>query len=589
MNPADTVPHPVVSDAEALSFVPTLFVLQGPDKGRTFHASDESTIVGRLSDQVPLTDNSISRHHAELRRDNGEWIIRDHHSSNGTYVNGNRVYDVVPLKHGDQVRMGSTLMVFGAEESTQRFVGSSRTQDLIELAADERSLDSSILASASAGDQSVILASPETSDAVHAWNIVYQFAETLGRFASVNELLEHLTDIIFGHLPVDRIFILMRSTPGEPLKPQVVRYRTPSRTRPSKITTSGRIINHVLHTHEGILCANAQSDSRFGADSKDGSLHRLGLRSVICVPILARGEVVGVIHIDCSMARHTYTHPQLLLATTIGKLAGMAIENAKLIKEQVEHERLAAIGETVAHLSHNIRNILQGLRSGADVIEIGLDKQNLANVRSGWQIVQRNLERTYRLATNMLSFSKQREPLIEMAALNPVLEDVILLTQRQADDKGVMLLTDLEPLPNIPLDLDGIHQVATNIVINALDAAPKNSGRVVVRTQFDAELPAVKLTVTDNGPGIASADMAHVFDAFRSTKGHGGTGLGLAASKKIVEELGGTIQVTCSPEGTSLVVQLATVRTRLADSEKEHPPTARDRSVSPMNPSAPVA
>lgn len=550
----------------------TLYVLQGPDKGRTFSTIEEACVLGRESTQIPLTDNSISRRHAELRKESGSWVLEDFHSSNGTYLNGKRIYQTTRINHGDQIKLGSTLMVFSGDESVERFSGVSQTHDLVELGAEDESLDSSILASAAASEESVILASPEASDAVHAWNIMYQLAEAIGAFASVDEFLERMADIVFNYLKVDRMFILMRGDEGGELKPRVVRYRTRTRGERSKITTSRRIVNHVMKTKEGVLCANAQADARFGAEAKDSSIHRLGLRSVICVPILTHDAVEGIIHLDCAMGTHTYTQQQLLLATAIGKMAGMAIENARLIQQRVATERLAAVGETVAHLSHNIRNILQGMRSGADVIDMALKTQSLEHVGAGWQVVQRNVERTYRLATNMLSYSAQRVPRIEMGQLNKVVAEAVALTQRQADDKGVMLLTDLDDLPAIPLDADGMYQVATNIIINAIDATPKDRGRVLVSTSYDPHEDRVTLSISDNGHGIPDDHIGRIFDAFHSTKGHGGTGLGLAAAKKIVDELRGSLEVKTSDEGTTMLVRLHTVETKLADANKTHGP-----------------
>ncbi|MEE9296504.1 MAG: GAF domain-containing sensor histidine kinase, partial [Phycisphaerae bacterium] len=442
----------------------------------------------------------------------------------------------------------------------------------VEWDLEDKPIDSSILASASASEESVILASPEAYDAVHAWNVMYQLAETIGTFVSVVDFLERVTDIISKHLQVDRIFILMREEHSDELQPYVIRQRDRDNAKRGKITTSRRIINHVLSTREGVLCANAQSETRFGADQKDASIHHLGLRSVICVPILTREDVAGVIHLDCSMANHTYTQQQLLLTTAIGKMVGMAIENERLIQSRVEHERLAAVGETVAHLSHNIRNILQGMRSGADVIGTALKRGSLENVRAGWEIVQRNLERTYRLASNMLTFSKDRQPHIELAQLNKLIEEVLQLTRQSASDKGATVETELDDLPPVPLDVDGIHQVITNIITNALDACPKGSGRIVVRTFLDDSAHQVMMSITDNGPGIPDSERKRIFDPFYSNKGHGGTGLGLAVAKQIVDELAGVIEVDSSADGTTFTVRLSTAHAELADSDETHGP-----------------
>src|SRR5947199_1523987 len=93
--------------------------------------------------------------------------------------------------------------------------------------------------------------------------------------------------------------------------------------------------------------------------------------------------------------------------------AGMAIQNAKLYQAGLEAERLAAIGETTAALSHSIKNILQALRGGADVVEMGIRGNNLPQVAKGWRVADRNLVRIYNLTTNLLAYSRPREPRLE--------------------------------------------------------------------------------------------------------------------------------------------------------------------------------
>jgi signal transduction histidine kinase len=321
------------------------------------------------------------------------------------------------------------------------------------------------------------------------------------------------------------------------------------------------------------LCANALTDDRFGGDSKQDSIHRLGLRSIICVPIVARDKVHGVFHLDCSMSHHTYTQEQLRLVVAIGRLAGMAIENQRLQESRVQTERLAAAGEAVAYLSHHIRNILQGMQGGAEVVELGLKREALEPVKSGWGQIRRNLNRIYILALNMLTFSKERRPRIETAQLNRIVEDVIALVQSKADEHQVMLLTDLEEMPAVPMDPDGMHQVAHNIILNAIEAAPSEGGRVNITTRYFARDARVVLSIQDNGPGIRDEDRGRIFDAFHSSKGHGGTGLGLAAAKKIVTELEGVIDVEgAAGEGTTFHIRLPAVHVRLADSDKTHGP-----------------
>lgn len=521
----------------------TLYVLRGPDKGLTYQTDDDCVVIGRLSDQVKLTDDSVSRQHAELRRSNGAWQIVDRSSSNGTYLNGRRVFGPTRLQHGDQIKVGASILVFSGERSVERAAGPSAIGDLVDLDAGNGAGESAILSAIAASDDSVILQPPETADQVAACNAMYQIAEMMGAEAHIDEFLERVADIIFAHLTVDRLVVLMKQNGARELTPQVVRFRARQGGPRPRIVTSRKIINHVAKRKEGILCANAMTDVRFTADDNQDSIHQLGLRSVICVPILAHDEVQGVFHMDCSMSRHTYTQEQLRLAVAIGRMAGLAIENTRLLESRVRNERLAATGEAVAHLSHEIRNILQGLRSGADVVELGLGKPSVELIRSGWRIVQRGIERSMVLATNMLTFSKDRAPSVQMAQLNAAVAEAMGFVQRAADEKSVVLLSELEEMPPIPIDPDGVRQVVQNLLLNAVQAVAAGEGRVNVRTRFDEARQVAVLSIADNGPGIPKDRLGKIFEPFFSTKGHAGTGLGLAAASKIVAELKGRIEV----------------------------------------------
>ena len=558
--------------------MPTLHVLQGPDKGRTYQTPDEPAVIGRSSDQINLSDHTASRRHAEIRPNNGSWLLLDLNSSNGTYLNGQRVVSPTLLRHGDQIKVGSTLLVFTGQEHVEAFSGPDMIRDLVDFDISPSKGGSSILTKVDASEESVILQPPETADAVVAWNVVYKIADAIGAIESVAAFLERVADILFEHLIVDHLVLLMGADEGSKLTPQVVRYRSRDKERRPKIVTSRTIINHVLKTKEGVLCANAMTDDRFTGESKQDSIHRLGLRSIICVPIIARDKIHGVFHLDCSMSHHTYTQEQLRLAVAIGRLAGMAIENQRLLESRVQTERLAAAGEAVAYLSHHIRNIVQGMQGGAEVVELGMKRQTVETIQSGWAMVRRNLDRIYILAMNMLTFSKDRAPKIEMAQLNKIVEDVIALVQSRGDEHGVMILTDLEEMPAIPLDPEGMHQVAHNIILNAIEAAPATGGRVNISTKYQPQRVGgsearVTFSIGDNGPGIPPDERDRIFDAFHSSKGHGGTGLGLAAAKKIVSELNGVIEVeSVVGEGTTFHVKLPAVHVRLADSDKTHGP-----------------
>ena len=328
------------------------------------------------------------------------------------------------------------------------------------------------------------------------------------------------------------------------------------------------------------------SDARFAGGAQSDSIHAMGLQSVICVPMIAREEVLGVIYVDCAMGRHVYTEEQLRLVASIGQMAALAIEDARLVKERVRTERLAATGETVAALSHYIKNILQGMKGGSDVVTLGLRGNNLSTVEQGWQIVDRNLDKIYSLTMNMLAFAKQREPRLAPVQLTSLVQDVLKLVQRRADDKGVQVNSTLsDTMPPIMVDENGIHQVVMNIVVNAIDAVERTTGVVNVKTEYDPSRQAAILTVGDNGPGIPDEALNKVFEAFYSTKGHGGTGLGLAVAKKIVDEHLGKIELTSVVDhGTLIRVILPVDSRKRLHSDGTHGPASSADDQDPVLP-----
>jgi len=364
-------------------------------------------------------------------------------------------------------------------------------------------------------------------------------------------LLQKTLDKVFDILKADRGYILLLG-PNNELNLEAA--RVGDQLPDEQIPISRTIINEVVSKKVGVLCSNAMSDKRFAAGK---SVHDFGIRSAICVPINGREKILGVIHIDCSVSQHTYSTEQLRLLTAIGYQTGLAIENVKLHQAAVQSERLAAAGETVAFLSHHIKNILQALDAGVDVVEMGLESDDLNKAKLAWPIVQRNLERINGLILNMLAFSKAREPILENVNVNHVLRECVELVGRYADERNVALLTDIDDLPPIPADAAGLHQALLNLVSNALDAVEDGSGAVTVSTKYDSMHRNVIVKVVDNGTGIPPGQLDRIFTPFYSSKGQKGTGLGLAVAKKVVEEHQGTIEVESKPsEGTTFTITL---------------------------------
>ncbi len=257
--------------------------------------------------------------------------------------------------------------------------------------------------------------------------------------------------------------------------------------------------------------------------------------------------------------RHRFSNDHLKLMVALGHQAGLAIENTELYQAKVQAERLAAVGQTIATLSHHIKNILQGLRGGGYLVEMGLEGKDEPTIRKGWAIVEKNQAKIYNLVMDMLSFSKDREPALDPADLNATVADVVELMRSRAGELNVALeWTPAEGMPEMLLDAEGIHRAVLNIVTNAIDAAESaDGGRVAVSTSWDEEFAVARVAVSDNGVGIPEGEVGGIFRVFASTKGSRGTGLGLSVSQKIVREHGGKISVVSEPgKGSTFTIEL---------------------------------
>ena len=537
--------------------MPSLFVIQGADQGRRYEIRGRTTPLGRdPGSAIRLHDNEVSRKHAEVRLgEDATFRIADLGSANGTFVNG-RPVDSIVLRSGDQVRIGRTILLFSEGPG-------SADRDLtarVELPAKGSDDRSAILKSIPASDGSRVLEAPGSAgdwlkSRLANLQVMYQTIQAVSHILDLDELLGRVLGLVFDSVEADRAAILLLDEKGD-LVPKVARMRDAGEVDPDeRMTISRSIVEHVQQTGEGVISSDAPADRRFGAAQ---SIVDYGIREAICVPVQGRHSTLGVIYADVRAStefvtegpergrpKGRFSNEHLTLTAAIGYQAGLAVESTRFYQAKIQAERLAAVGQTIATLSHHIKNILQGVKGGSYLIEMGLNDHDEAIIRRGWGIVEKNQTKIYNLVMDMLSFSKEREPSYEIADLNETVGDVVELMASRAAELGVAL--DFRPGSDVAefrFDPEGIHRAVLNIVTNALDAAEGAPGaRVDVSTEPGPEGTTAQITVADNGPGIAPEDLGGIFELFASTKGARGTGLGLPVSRKIVREHGGDIRV----------------------------------------------
>lgn len=532
----------------------SLFVIQGSDQGRRFDLDEEAISLGRDNDNhIQLHDSEVSRHHAEVRADESGFLLVDLSSSNGTFVNGTAVTEH-QLGNGDRVQLGRSLMIFTGNDDSSSLSFADEV-DIVGQSASEAG--SRIVHSISHEEGSQILGnfseseSPWLARARSNLQIMYRTALAVSHTLDIDQLLHRIMELIFEWVEADRGCIMLLDQQTSELVPKVSRNRRQREDREKeRLEISRTILDYVLEHREGVLTSDAKDDQRWDPAA---SIVKMGIREAICVPMQGRYGIVGVIHIDTytapgrfiQRAGNKFSDEHLKLMVAIAHQAALAIEDTSYYSAMVQAERLAAMGQTIATLSHHIKNILQGIRGGSYLIEEGLKNEDNEIIGRGWTIVDKNQEKISNLVMDMLTFSKDREPDLVASDLNEVVTDVTELMTVRAKAAGVELQSNpAESIPELLFDPELLHRAILNVVTNAIDACEQSKqGRVVVSTEYVTADSKIRVVVEDNGGGIEEDDVKRIFSVFESRKGARGTGLGLPVSQKILREHGGDIHV----------------------------------------------
>ncbi|HEY3929134.1 MAG TPA: PAS domain S-box protein [Candidatus Koribacter sp.] len=222
------------------------------------------------------------------------------------------------------------------------------------------------------------------------------------------------------------------------------------------------------------------------------------------------------------------------------------ITDASMLQAKLIHsEKMAAVGQLVSGVAHEVNNPLTAIMGYADLLTSSDELP--AQARRDLSIILQEAQRTKQIVQNLLSFARQSAPHREPVDLNAVLARTLQLRQYDFVNHGVKVEESFDP--NLPLvfgDPQQLQQVFLNVVNNAYDAVRETSRGPFVRIATTARDGVVEVEITDNGSGISAPD--RIFDPFFTTKEVGkGTGLGLSICYGIVREHNG--EITCANRG----------------------------------------
>lgn len=339
--------------------------------------------------------------------------------------------------------------------------------------------------------------------------------------------------------------LVLRASNG--LNPEVIG----KASLPVGMGISGWCVKH----NEPVALEDCRRDPRFRPIEGSGEEVFMGY---LCNPLRIQNEVVGVMTARMDHP-HQWSIEEMTLFETICKLVAIVIEKSRLYYKTVESERLAAIGLSLSEIAHYIKNLLQGMSGGQYFVESGLKRGDIERSRQGWEMLDRNLRKISSLVENMLNFSRVSTPHFEHENLNGLLYEIARSIEETALRRSINLKIILDDtIPEIPLAYDALHEAFYNLLANAVDAIPEGQpGTVTIHSRLDLAACVARVSISDTGVGIPPENHERVFKLFFSTKGRRGTGIGLAVTRKIIEEHHGRVILESEVgKGSTFTVEL---------------------------------
>jgi phosphoserine phosphatase RsbU/P len=303
--------------------MPQIRIKRADGASRDVALSKEAVTIGRSHDRdIFLSDQWLSRHHAEIRRRSGGFFLSDMGSKNGTLLNGTKIQETVRLKPGDVITLGEHTLHFVDEDTTT---------------ADESALVGSKIFKAREISDMLARAEGQALGVRQSKviEILRRAAEQLVVYHPLDELFGIVLKLLFEAVPAERGAILVLED-GEPVIKGSL-----SREGEAISSVSRSIIRKVLEDRVSLLLPNVLENADFRASD---SILSSGVRSAVCTPLWipdgAQENVIGLVYLDCRRRAHAFSEEDLGLVTALANVAAAKIANARLLEESLEKRRL---------------------------------------------------------------------------------------------------------------------------------------------------------------------------------------------------------------------------------------------------------
>ena len=232
---------------------------------------------------------------------------------------------------------------------------------------------------------------------------------------------------------------------------------------------------------------------------------------------------------------------------------------ACLREQLLQAQKMTAIGELASTTTHEFNNILMTIMNYA---KLGLRHTDDETRTKSFDKILTAANRAAKVTSTILGMARNRKQGLEPTQLKSVIEDAMMLLEREMNKYRISVNAEIEDVPEVLADGNQIQQILLNLLTNARQAMP-NGGKLDVKLAFEPESQMVTILVRDYGTGIPKDKLPLIFESFYTTKagpdasGKGGTGLGLAACRSIVEAHNGRIRVNSTVgKGTAFTILL---------------------------------
>lgn len=312
--------------------MPNLIIKNADRTTETFPLNRLRTTIGRSArSDVCIPDAFASRLHAEVRQEGDSFWLQDLGSANGTRYNGSVVSLPIPLMSGGEIQIGETVIVFEDDRLKQN-------QNATLITDNTQMLNPSMTISFAHGKNptSEIL-DAQFSSRNDLLGLISKVGVALLSSSGLNETLNQVASLVFEAVPAERCVIMLRDEEVEGgMKIMVARQRG-KEERLEEVRISSTVMEEVLKNGKSVLTADAQHDPRYASQT----MALLGIRSVLAVPLSVDiKNVFGLIYADSPTNEATFSEEHLNILTTLASVAAIRVENARLLEERFERERM---------------------------------------------------------------------------------------------------------------------------------------------------------------------------------------------------------------------------------------------------------